>query len=113
MTRTCTPHPPEQSVQTLGLKTATPGKNASSGISRISWFSGLPQLARVALAPVAAVILKKSRRSTSLPSVMTGRAVERSFALLVAPDAEPHGVVDSAFGNAHLCHVSMASLALD
>ena len=35
----------------------------SAGTNRMSWFSGLPQLVRVALVPVIAVSLMKERRS--------------------------------------------------
>jgi hypothetical protein len=38
----------------LGFQTATPGTSWSSGTNRIKWYSGLPQLASVALVPVNA-----------------------------------------------------------
>src|SRR5581483_199544 len=53
------------SVQRLGLQVATPGVNSSSGMNRINWTSGWPQLSSVAVAPAMAERLMKSRRCIS------------------------------------------------
>jgi hypothetical protein len=58
-----TPQPAAHIGQMLGFHSATPGTTSSSGTKRMSWCSGLPQLASVALVPVIAVSLMKSRRS--------------------------------------------------
>src|SRR5207237_584589 len=43
-----------------------PGPTSSAGTKRMSWCSGFPQLASVALVPVTAVSLMNARRSTNL-----------------------------------------------
>ena len=66
MTRTLRPQPARHSGQTLGFQSATPGTMSSSGMKRMSWCSGFPQLASVTLVPVTAVSLMKSLRSMNL-----------------------------------------------
>src|SRR5687767_515700 len=112
MTRTVNPQPAWQSGQTLGFQTATPGMMSSSGTNRISWFSGLPQLASVALVPVMAVSLMKERRSIGLLKV-TDQTVDRRLALVVAVHAEAHRVLDAALRHRLLADVAVARCALD
>src|SRR5216117_4062307 len=71
MTRTVTPQPAAHIGQMLGFHSATPGTTSSSETKRMSWCSGLPQLASVALVPVIAVSLMKSRRSIALAPHLT------------------------------------------
>src|SRR4051812_13787645 len=71
MTRTVRPHPALQRGQTLGFHTACPGTMSSSGTNRMSWFSGLPQLASVALVPAIAVSLMNERLSIRIPDAST------------------------------------------
>ena len=88
----------------LGLHTAVPGTILSSGTKRIRWYSGLPQLASVALDPVKAEILMNWRRSIL---VMARQAVVGRPLLLVAIDAKTHRVIDGALGNGHLHDITM------
>src|SRR5688572_947633 len=106
MTRTVSPQPAWHNGHTLGFQTATPGMMSSSGTNRISWFSGLPQLASVALVPVMAVSLMKERRSIGQLE-MTGETVDRRAAFVVAIHAKPHRVLD-----APLCHRLLADVAV-
>src|SRR5688500_1913115 len=103
MTRTVRPQPALHSGQTLGFHTAWPGTMSSSGTNRISWFSGLPQLASAALEPVMAVSLMKERRSIALE--VTGQAVNRGVVLAMTVDAEPHVEIDVPLRNRLLTDV--------
>ena len=78
MTRTVIPHPALHIGHTLGFHSAIPGTTSSSGMKRMIWFSGLPQLASVALVPVIAVSLMKSRRSIVRSGVAQGIQPARS-----------------------------------
>src|SRR5689334_20456218 len=112
MTRTVSPQPAWHSGQTLGFQVATPGMMSSSGTNRISWFSGLPQLASVALVPVMAVSLMKERRSIRRLKV-TGQAVDRRFALVVAVHTEAHRVFHVPLRHRLLTDVAVACRAFD
>src|SRR5436190_12902286 len=113
MIRTSTPQPDGHNGQMLGFQVAIPGMISSSGTKRMSWFSGLPQLASVALALVAAVTFINWRRSIVLWfSVVTSEAIVRSFAFLMAGDAEAHRMIHHTPGDRHLRDVSMACGAL-
>src|SRR6185436_10326086 len=109
MTRTVMPHPALHSGQTLGFHSAIPGTTSSSGTNRMIWFSGLPQLASVALVPVMAVSLMKSRRSTS---VVAGQAVVGRLLLRVAVHAEAHVVIDDALGHGLIVEIAVAGGAV-
>ena len=74
------------------------------------WYSGLPQLARVALVPVSADNFMNRRRSIS---IMTSQTIVRCAFLLVTINAEAHRVVDNALRHRHLCNVAMAGGALN
>src|SRR5262245_52714825 len=113
MTRTVSPQPAWHSGQTLGFQVATPGMMSSSGTNLINWFSGLPQLASVALVPVMAVSLMKERRSISGWLEVTGQAVDRRLALVVAVHAEAHRVFDTPLSHRLLSDVAVAGRALD
>src|SRR5215510_12128967 len=112
MMRTCRPQPAAHSRQTLGFHTATPGTNSSSGMKRMSWSSGLPQLASAAVVPVMAVTLMNSRRSITWLEV-TRQAVVRRLPLPMAVHAEAHDVVDRTLGHGTAPHVTMARRAFD
>src|SRR3984893_12670891 len=114
MIRTVTPHPLRQSGQTLGLHSATPGTSSSSGTKRMSWCSGFPQLASVALVPVMAVSLMKERRSISGdPSEMTRHALVRRVLLAVTVHAESHVQVHVTLGHGLVRDVAVAGRASD
>src|SRR6185436_8436235 len=86
--------PALQMGQTPFLSSAIPGVRSSSGMNRISWFSGLVvEHAAMAVAPpVTAVSLMKDRRS--IPLEVAGQAVVGRLPCLVTVHAEPHGVID-------------------
>ena len=117
MTRAVTPHPAAHNGHTLGFQTAMPGVISSSGTKRMTWFSGLPQLASAALVPVIAVTFRKRRRSMSVSSawgsVVTRQAVVRRLLFLVAVHAEPHVHVHHPSGDGLLLLVPMAGGAID
>src|SRR5688500_885374 len=114
MTRTVSPQPAWQSGQTLGFQVATPGMMSSSGTNLISWFSGLPQLASVALVPVMAVSLIKERRSIDGWRLeVTGQTIDRRFALVMTVHAETHRVLDAALGHRLLTDVAVTGRAVD
>src|SRR5687768_14576170 len=83
---------------------------SSSGTKRMSWFSGLPQLASAALVPVIAVTLMKERRS--IASEVTGQAVDRGAVLVMTVHAEPHVQVDIALRHGLLGEIAVAGGAL-
>src|SRR5579864_7598627 len=114
MIRTLTPHPLRHSGQTLGFHSATPGTRSSSGTKRMSWCSGFPQLASVALVPVMAVSLMKERRSISGGlSKVTRHALVRRVLLAVTVHAESHVEVDVTLGHGLVRDVAMAGRAFD
>src|SRR5262245_40919128 len=96
ITRTVSPQPAEQSGQTLGFHSATPGTSSSSGMKRIRCSSGFPQLASVAPAPVTAVSLMKSRRCLL---DMTRQTIVRRVLLPVTVHAESHRQIDVSLGH--------------
>ena len=63
ITRAITPQPALHSGHTLGFHVAMPGTSSSSGMNRITWFSGLPHAVSAAVVPEMAVSLMKCRRS--------------------------------------------------
>src|SRR6516225_610266 len=110
ITRTVNPQPAEQSGQILGFQTAMPATSRSSGMNRIRWYSGLPQLARVALVPVSADSFIKERRSIL---IMTGQAVVGRALLFMTIDTKTHGVVHDALRHSHLRKIAVACRAFD
>src|SRR5262249_3773346 len=96
--RAMTPQPAGHSRQTVANQDATPGTSCSFGTTRGRIFSVTCwQPAAAAAAPVVVPILKKSRRFTLGPSMVTGNAVERCVHAAVgvlgamAVDAPAHG----------------------
>src|SRR5687767_5139777 len=110
MTRTVRPQPARHNGQTLGFHTATPGTMSSSGTKRMSWVSGLPQLASAALVPVTAVSLMKERRS--IISEVTGQTVDRRLVFPVAAHAEAHVEIDVPLRDRLLANVAVTRRAL-
>src|SRR5207253_4639437 len=113
------PQPARQSGQMLGLSSATPGTSSSSGTKRMTWCSGLPQLARVALVPQMAVSLMKSRRSITVDGVrspplkMTRETVVRRPFLPMTVHAESHIEIHIALGHRLLGDVAVTRRAID
>src|SRR5439155_8448648 len=87
----------------------TPGTSWSSGMKRMSWCSGCPQLASAAPVPLTAVSLMKSRRSMS---IVTGEAIVRCVLLPVTVHAEAHVDIDVALRHRLLRDVAVAGGAL-
>src|SRR5215813_3126716 len=103
MTRAVTPQPARHNGHTLGFHSATPGTRSSSGTKRMSWCSGFPQPASVAVVPVTAVSLMKSRLSMerdgfSRALVVTGQTVVRGFLFPMTTHAEAHVVIHRPLG---------------
>src|SRR6516162_7050649 len=109
ITRTVNPQPAEQSGQMLGFQTAMPATIRSSGMNRIRWYSGFPQLARVALVPVSADNFTKERRFIL---VMTGQAGVRRAFLPMTIDTKSHGVIHDTLRHRHICKISVTSDAI-
>ena len=75
MTRTVVPQPARHSGHTPGFTSAMPGISSSSGMKRMSWFSGLPQLGERRAVPVTAVSLMNV---TAVHGISSGRSGSRS-----------------------------------
>src|SRR5439155_5738829 len=116
MTRTCNPQPAWHKGQMLGFHSATPGTSSSSGTKRIRWFSGLPQLASVALVPVTAESFMNARRSMALmsrSSKVTRQTIVGCVLALMTIDAKAHAQIDNALGDRLPADVAVTGRALD
>src|SRR5947209_3752175 len=116
MTRTCNPQPAWHKGQMLGFHSATPGTSSSSGTKRIKWFSGLPQLASVALVPVTAEIFMNAQRSMALmsrSSKVTRQTIVRGVLARMTIDAKAHAQIDNALGDRLPADVAVTGRALD
>src|SRR5262249_17087837 len=115
------PQPAGHSGQMLGFHTARPPERSSSGTNRTMECSGLPQLTRVAVAPEAAVIFRKSRRSIFSPKVkydwlrseVTRNANDRRIFSPVTRHAKPHGMIHNGAGHRHRAHIAVTGDALN
>ena len=129
ITRTSRPHPAGHSVQMLGFQVAMPGTKVSSGMKRMSCWSGLPQESSAAATPVRAEIFKKSRRSmktSETPSVPQRTCAQpcniksnngtsgnrRARCAADGNQAIAHVQIHDALGDGLLGHIAVARRAL-